>query len=250
MAVLEFPIPTHTQESREGDERLNAGSPRSSILLYSFLMPTKLPAIYPILDVSFLPNSGRREYLHRLGSELTEVGVTLLEYRNKSGALDELLADAEILRAAMPAGKVKLILDDRADLIEQIGFDGVHVDAGDMTPEQARQLLGPDRIIGTLGGSTEFLPGVLAMPVDYLSIGPVFPTRTKQTSTPPIGIEGIRRMREIAGRGPTLVAIGGITLATAREALDAGADIIAIAGAIFREDDPVAAFRSWKNLLG
>lgn len=209
-----------------------------------------LPKIYPILDVSFIPATGRTEFLHKLGSELADAGVTLLEYRNKTGTEAELLADAKILRVAMPAGQVKLILDDRADLIEQVGFDGVHVDVGDMKPIEARRLLGPERIIGTLGGSAAFLPGVLVEPVDYFSIGPVFPTRTKQTSTPPIGMDGVKRLRAEAGAAPVLVAIGGITLDTAAEAFSAGANIVAIAGALFRQPDPAAEFRKWIKQLG
>jgi len=213
-------------------------------------MPTRLPKIYPIFDASFIPATGRAEFLQNLGEALAQAGVTLLEYRNKTGADAELIADAMILRQALPLGKVKLILDDRADLVEQLGFDGVHVDADDATPTEARRLLGPDRIVGTLGGSTAFLPGTLDAPVDYLSIGPVFPTRTKQTPTPPIGIEGIRRMRELAGPGPALVAIGGITLASAAAAFEAGATVVAIAGALFRQPDPAAEFRKWIAELG
>jgi len=210
----------------------------------------RFPRVYPILDASFIPAIGRVEFLRRLGGGLAEAGVTLLEYRNKTGAEAELLSDAAILRAALPAGQVKLILDDRADLVEKIGFDGVHLDAGDVKPAEARKLLGPDRIIGTFGGSSALLPGVLAEPADYLSIGPVFPTRTKQTSTPPIGMEGVRRLRAEAGPGPVLVAIGGITLATAAEALSAGATVVAIAGALFRQPDPAAEFRRWMAELG
>ena len=209
------------------------------------------PRVYPILDASFIPATGRAEFLRRLGSSLTEAGVTLLEYRNKSGMEAELLADAAILRAALPAGQVKLILDDRADLIEKIGFDGAHVDAGDMNPTEARKLLGPDRIIGTFGGGAAgMLPGILESPADYYSIGPVFATRTKQTSSPLIGMEGVRRLRGEAGPGPVLVAIGGITLATAAEALAAGATLVAIAGALFRQPDPAAEFRRWMTALG
>lgn len=213
-------------------------------------MSYPLPKIYPILDSSIIPAAGRAEFLRRLGGELAEAGVQLLEYRNKNGAEAELLADAEILRRAMPAGEVKLILDDRADLVEKIGFDGVHVDAGDLTPAEARKLLGPDRIIGTFGGSTALVPGILAAPADYFSIGPVFPTRTKQTSTPPIGMEGVRRLRAEAGAAPVLVAIGGITLATAAGAFSAGASVVAIAGALFRQTDPAAEFRKWMAALG
>ena len=208
-------------------------------------MSYSFPKIYPILDVSFIPATGRAEFLYRLGASLAEAGVTLLEYRNKTGADAELLADAEILRAALPAGQVKLILDDRADLIEKIGFDGAHVDSGDLTPAQARQLLGADKIIGTFGGGAALVPGILETPADYFSIGVVFPTRTKQVSAPPIGIEGVRRLRELAGPGPVLVAVGGITLATAPAALAAGATLVAIAGALFRQPDPAAEFRRW-----
>ncbi|MGP8271161.1 MAG: thiamine phosphate synthase [Terracidiphilus sp.] len=208
------------------------------------------PKVYPILDASFIPAAGRAEFLRRLGGSLAEAGVTLLEYRNKSGADTELLADAQILRAALPAGQIKLILDDRVDLVEQIGFDGVHVDAGDAAPAEARRRLGPERIVGTFGGSEALLPGILDEPVDYFSIGPVFPTRTKQTTKAPIGIEGVRRLRKEAGTGPVLVAVGGITLATAAEALAAGASMVAVAGGIFRQADPAAEFRRWIAELG
>ena len=213
-------------------------------------MPYSFPKLYPILDSSIIPSAGRAEFLRRLGSSLTDAGVTILEYRNKTGSEQELLTDAEILRAALPAKKVKLILDDRADLVERIGFNGAHVDAGDLTPFEARRLLGPSRIIGTFGGSIALLPGIISEPVDYLSIGPVFPTRTKQTSTPPIGIEGVRRLRAAAGPGPALVAVGGITLESAVEVLAAGATVIAIAGAFFRQPDPAAEFHRWTAELG
>ena len=214
-------------------------------------MAISFPKIYPILDTSFIPAAGRAEHLRRLGGSLAEAGVTLLEYRNKTGAEAELLSDAAVLRAAMPAGQVKLILDDRADLIEQIGFDGVHVDAGDATPAEARRLLGPDRIIGTFGGGgSGMVPGILETPANYFSIGIVYPTRTKQVSSPPIGIEGVRKLRAEAGAAPVLVAIGGITLATAAEVLAAGASVVAVAGAIFRQPDPAAEFRRWMAELG
>ena len=209
------------------------------------------PKVYPILDASFIPATGRVEFLRRLGGSLAEAGITLMEYRNKSGAEAELLADADLLRAALPATQVKLILDDRADLVEKIGFDGVHVDAGDLKPAEARKLLGPDRIIGTFGGGAAgMVPGILESTADYFSVGPVFATRTKQTSSPLIGMDGVKRLRAEAGVGPVLVAIGGITLATAAEALSAGATLVAIAGALFRQPDPAAEFRRWLAALG
>jgi thiamine-phosphate pyrophosphorylase len=214
-------------------------------------MSLSFPKIYPILDASFIPTTDREQFLRRLGSELADAGVTLLEYRNKSGPDAELLADTKILRSAMPEGKVKLILDDRVDLVELLRFDGVHVDAGDLKPDEARKKLGPDRVIGTFGGGAAgMVPGILATAADYFSVGPVFATRTKQTSSPLIGMEGIRRLRGEAGAGPVLVAIGGITLDTAAEALAAGASLVAVAGAIFRQADPAAEFRRWVAELG
>lgn len=213
-------------------------------------MSFSFPKIYPILDSSFIPAAGRGEFLRRLGGSLAEAGITLLEYRNKTGAEAELLADAELLRIVLPAGHVKLILDDRADLIEQIGFDGVHVDAGDASPAEARRLLGPDRIIGTFGGGAALVPGVLQTPADYFSIGAVYPTRTKQVSSAPIGVEGVRRLRQLAGPDPVLVAVGGITLERAPAVLEAGATVLAVAGAFFRQPEPAAEFRRWTAELG
>lgn len=213
-------------------------------------MSNSLPKIYPILDASILPSTGRAEFLRRLGGSLADAGVTLLEYRNKTGADAELLADAEFLRVILPQGKVKLILDDRADLVDWVGFDGVHVDAGDVSPSEARRLVGPKRIVGTFGGSDSLLPDILLAPVDYLSIGPVFPTRTKQTATPPIGLEGVRWLRAQAGPGPVLVAVAGITLATAPAVLAAGADVVAVSEALFHQPDPAAEFRKWMAELG
>src|ERR1700683_4321052 len=122
-------------------------------------MTFRIPRIYPILDAAIIPSIGRLEFLRRLGSELSAAGVTLLEYRNKTGNEAELLSDAAILRAAMPRKDIKLILDDRVDLVETVQFDGVHVDVGDLSPADARRLLGPAKIIGTFGGSEALLPG-------------------------------------------------------------------------------------------
>lgn len=212
-------------------------------------MSNTIPKIYPILDSSVIPANGRREFLRRLGGSLAESGVTLMEYRNKTGKDEELLADAEILRAAMPAGQVKLILDDRADLVERTEFDGVHVDAGDVTPSAARKLLGPGRIIGTFGGSESLLAGVLAEPADYFSVGPVFATTTKQTDKAQIGAAGVRKLRREAGSGPVLVGAAGITLATAPEILAAGANSVAVAAALFSNSDPAREFRRWLAAL-
>lgn len=208
------------------------------------------PRIYPILDSGVIPALGRDEFLRRVGNSLTEAGVTLLEYRNKTGPELALFLDAVMLRRALPAGQVKLILDDRADLVDRLGFDGVHVDAGDVSPGEARRILGPDRIVGTFGGSDSIVPGILKEPADYFSIGPVFPTTTKETRKKPIGIEGVRRLREQAGPEAVLVAAAGITLETALAVLEAGANTVAVAAGLFSKADPGAEFRRWTAVLG
>ena len=105
--------------------------------------------------------------------------------------------------------------------------------------------------MGTFGGGAAGLvPGVLESSADYFSIGPVFATRTKQTTLPLIGMDGIRRLRAEAGAAPALVAIGGISLTTASEALAAGATVVAMAGGLFRQPDPAAEFRRWMAELG
>jgi thiamine-phosphate pyrophosphorylase len=220
-----------------------------SVLIYSGCMSFSFPKIYPILDSAVIPLVGRAEFLYRVGSELVEAGVTLLEYRNKTSSEAEVLADAAILRATLPAGTIKLILDDRADLVERVGFDGVHVDAGDAAPAEARRIVGSGRIVGTFGGSEALLPGILQEPVDYLSIGPVFATTTKQTTKTPIGVEGVCKLRAEAGPHAVLVAVGGVSLESAPAVLAAGATVIAVAAAIFRSADPAAEFRRWKTAL-
>ena len=213
-------------------------------------MPFFFPKVYPILDASFIPSTGRLEFLNRLGKSLADAGVTLLEYRNKTGSERELLTDAAALREALPSGNVKLILDDRVDLVGAAGFDGVHVDSGDVPPAEARRILGPSRIIGTFGGSDSLLPGILNEPVDYLAIGPVFNTTTKQTDRRPIGIAGVRHLRERAGPDRVLTAAAGITLETASAVLDAGANTVAVAAALFHNSDPAAEFKRWCAHLG
>ena len=218
--------------------------------IYSGVMRFPVPTIYPILDVSFFPKVDRHAWLQRLGASLADAGLGLLEYRNKSGSDADVLADARVLRAAMPAGQVKLVLDDRVDVALAAGFDGVHVDAGDLPVSDARLLMGSARIVGTSAGSAEQLTDALAAPVDYIAFGPVFPTTTKQTAAQPIGVEGVRRFRALAGPEAVLVAAAGITLETAPAILEAGASCVAVAAALLGAEDPAVEFRRWIAVLG
>jgi thiamine-phosphate pyrophosphorylase len=104
--------------------------------------------------------------------------------------------------------------------------------------------------VGTFGGSETLLPGILEEPVDYLAVGPVYPTTTKQTHKEPIGPEGVRRLRELVGPDRVLTAAAGITLETAPAVLAAGASVVAVSAAIFRAHDPAAEFKRWRSALG
>jgi thiamine-phosphate pyrophosphorylase len=216
-------------------------------------MGLSLPLVYPILDSSFVPAAGRAAFLERLGRSMAEAGLRLMEYRNKNGTDAEVFADARILRRTMP--RATLVMDDRVDVALAAEFDGAHVDAGDLPVDQARRLLALDRsrrenIVGTSAGNELQLIEALASGADYIAFGPVYPTTTKQTSVSPIGLEGVRRFREVAGKAPVLVAAAGITLETAPAVLEAGASVVAVSAAIFRHIDPAAEFRRWIAALG
>ena len=101
-----------------------------------------------------------------------------------------------------------------------------------------------------LGEWDSLLPGILDEPVDYLAIGPVYPTTTKETSKAPIGPEGVRRLRAQAGPERILTAAAGITLETAPLILAAGASAVAVSAAIFRAPDPAGEFRRWLAEIG
>jgi len=207
-----------------------------------------LPKLCPILDSSFIPASGRAEFLNHLGRSLADSGVRWMEYRNKTGTDAEVLADARILRAAMPAAT--LVMDDRLDVALAANFDGAHVDTGDLPVPDARLLLGPERIVGTSASNEAQLVEALTSEADYIAFGPVYPTSTKQTTAPQIGLEGVRRFRALAGPATMLVAAAGITLETAPALLEAGASAVAVSAAIFRHRDPAAEFRRWVAVLG
>ena len=192
-----------------------------------------ISALYPILDAGFLPPPGRQreERLRGLVAELLAAGMTLLQYRNKSDGEAEVLADALVLRAAAQAGRCLLILNDYPRLIEMAGFDGVHVGQGDMSPEQARALIGDGKMLGVSTHNAEQLAAAEWSRADYVAIGPVFATGTKENPDPVVGLEGVRRARAMTSK--PLVAIGGITLKNCRAVLDAGADSVAVISAIF-----------------
>jgi thiamine-phosphate pyrophosphorylase len=207
----------------------------------------RFPALYPILDASFLPAEGRAEFLRRLMSELAEAGVEILQYRNKRGDEDEMFADARVMREA--AGEqMLLVMNDWPTLAVEANFDGVHVGQTDMSPQAARAIVGARRIVGVSTHNEEQWHAADAEPVDYIAIGPVYATATKDNPDPVIGIEGVRMARATTKK--PLFAIGGITAANAAEVRTAGADAVAMISAIFKPGEDAAArvrefLRNW-----
>ncbi len=125
---------------------------------------------------------------------------------------------------------VKLIMNDRADLCLAAAFDGLHVGQDDLSPEAARKIIGPARILGVSTHNPEQLSEATKTSADYLAIGPVFATTSKSNPDPVVGLAGVRRSRELTSK--PLVAIGGITPANARSVVDAGADTVAVISAL------------------
>jgi thiamine-phosphate pyrophosphorylase len=128
---------------------------------------------------------------------------------------------------------MRLIMDDRADLCLATDFDGVHVGQDDLSPVSVRGIIGPDRWLGVSTHNPEQLRDADLTSADYLAIGPVFATSSKQNPDPVIGLEGVRRARQLT-RKP-LVAIGGITRRNAASVLEAGADSVAVISDLLRE---------------
>lgn len=201
----------------------------------------ELPRLYPILDPACFPNL---EAMLAAAEELAAAGVTLMQYRNKSGNARRMLDEARKLRARVK--DVKLIMNDRADLCVAAQYDGLHVGQDDLSPESARRILGRDRWLGVSTHNVEQLAEADKTSADYIAIGPIFATSSKADPDPIVSIDGLRRVRALT-RKP-LVAIGGITRSNARSVIDAGADSVAVISDLLR--DPRKSAEEFLRVLG
>jgi thiamine-phosphate pyrophosphorylase len=189
-----------------------------------------LPRFYPILDAGLLLKAGLS--IESFARELREAGVRFLQYRDKDASDELLLERAAVLRRIFPASDSCLILNDRVPLVLSAGYDGVHVGQEDLSPAEARAMLGSDVMIGVSTHGESQLVSAAESPVDYVAIGPVFATSSKQVPDPVVGLEGVRLARAIANR--PLVAIGGITRANCAAVIEAGADSVAVISDLIR----------------
>jgi thiamine-phosphate pyrophosphorylase len=193
----------------------------------------ELPRLYPILDADALARSGVP--LAMAAYALRDAGVRWLQYRDKGASDAEVAERMRELRAIFPAGEAVLLLNDRVHLCGAVGSDGVHIGQEDLAAKRARKILGPERLLGVSTHNVKQLRAALKTgAADYLAIGPVFATGSKESPDPVVGLEGVKAARALT-RLP-LVAIGGITSENGREVIEAGADSVAVISGLLPED--------------
>lgn len=230
--------------------------------MQAYTEPTRLPRLYGIADMAFLPGT---QHLIAFAVELVAAGCALLQYRNKLGNARVMLEQARELRRMFPRDQnfhfwqnrpevghpnrdnsVGLIMNDRADLCLAADFDGVHVGQEDLSPGSVRAIIGSDRWLGVSTHNPEQLREADLTSADYLAIGPVFATSSKEKPDPVVGLDGVRRARALT-RKP-LVAIGGITRTNAGSVIEAGADSVAVISDLLK--DPRKSAEEFFRILG
>jgi thiamine-phosphate pyrophosphorylase len=194
-----------------------------------------LSRLYVIVDDGVL--AARGVPVAEFARGLRAAGVELLQYRNKLGGPEEVLRGAAVIREALAGSGCRLILNDRADLAVLAEFDGVHVGQGDLSPEDARRVVGVERWVGVSTHDDEQVRMANETGADYVAVGPVFATATKLDAEAVIGLDGVRRARLLTKK--PIVAIGGMTRANARSVIDAGADSVAVISALLVEGETV-----------
>jgi thiamine-phosphate pyrophosphorylase len=160
-----------------------------------------------------------------------------VQYREKDAGAQKILRNTVLIRDVFAGTDCRLILNDRADLAVLAGWDGVHVGQEDLSPEDARRVVGATRWIGVSTHTEEQVRLADASCADYVAVGPVFATGTKLDAAEVIGLEGVRRARALTTK--PIVAIGGITRGNARSVIDTGADSVAVISALIVDGESV-----------
>jgi thiamine-phosphate diphosphorylase len=186
-------------------------------------LPSKLYAI----TSHDLSNCAHEEIVARM----LEGGARLIQLRDKEASAKELLEAARACLKLTRAAGATLIINDRVDVALAADADGAHLGQDDLTVAEARHLLGPNKIIGLSTHSLAQFRSALETSADYLAIGPVYATTTKENPDPVVGLSLIREARALTTR--PIVAIGGITPERAPEVTAAGADCVAVISALY-----------------
>jgi thiamine-phosphate pyrophosphorylase len=202
-------------------------------------MPSFLPKIYPLTDIR-LTNLTHAEQCRRL----LEGGADFIQIREKHASSGDFLTEAEAARQMARNKNARIIINDRVDIALILKADGVHLGQNDLPPEKARKILGRDALIGLSTHSVGQALEAIKLPVDYIAVGPVFQTPTKENPDEVVGLEGVRQVRAAIGSFP-LVAIGGIGFGNYRDVLAAGADSVAVISGLL--SDPARIADSYKR---
>lgn len=200
-----------------------------------------LPPLYPIT-----PGGLDKGALLAWVDALLEEGCTLLQYRRKALSDREQLLELERILGMTARYGAYLIVDDRCDLCKMSGAQGVHLGQTDLPPEQARAFLGPEALIGFSAHNLKQVESALREPVDYLALGPVFPTRTKKDPDPVVQAES--QIKILAKTSLPMVAIGGITADGAVELWRRGFNSVAVISAL--EENTRAVWGKFMRLHG
>lgn len=193
-------------------------------------MPFLLPRFYPITDVR-LSGLSHAEQVERLAAG----GATMIQLREKTASPREFYTAAlEAMNVARRLD-VRIIINDRVDIAIAVNADGVHLGQEDVPPDRARRLLGESRIVGFSTHGLKQAVEADGLPIDYIAIGPVFQTSTKEDPDAVVGLEAIAATRRQTSK--PLVAIGGITLSRAASVIEAGADSVAVISDLFSTGD-------------
>ncbi|CAN5236901.1 thiamine phosphate synthase [soil metagenome] len=174
-------------------------------------------------------------------------GVTMVQYREPLAKTRAMVEEARVLAAVLRPLGVTFVVNDRVDVALAVGADGVHVGQSDMTPADARALLGSKAILGLSITSEADLAGSDLSLVDYLGVGPIYPTLTKTDAARPMaigGLQSIARQTKLP-----IVAIGGLHAGNAADVVAAGADGIAVVSAICAAPDAEAATRELVEIV-
>jgi len=194
-------------------------------------MKLVFPRLYVILDAVLLPHS-----VFSCAKKLAGSGVELLQYRDKQGSTRRLFeVSKELLQWARPLG-IQVIVNDRADVAAVVRAGGVHVGQEDLNVADARMVVGDGCLVGVSTHNWQQFEIAAQSSADYIAIGPVSETSTKVNADPCVGLDLIRRARKATAK--PIVAIGGITLESAREIWQAGADCVAVARDIVCAEQP------------
>jgi len=198
-----------------------------------------LPRLYTFADASFGDPV-------RLAEALFNAGARIIQVRNKKGSARELLEQVERILSFAPHG-AEIIVNDRVDVALIAGAGGVHLGQDDVPPVEGRRILGLDRIIGFSTHNLEQAMQAERLPVDYVAVGPIFLTATKEQPDPVVGLENLRAICQ-AIRKP-VVAIGGIKLENAEDVLKAGATSVAVISDVLSAPDVASRVQSWIERL-